>query len=431
MLTKFLKGNEQNIDKANYKWNLIAGGVNAAESIVMMMVISRVINTEASGILSIAFAVGNLLMNIGKYGVRSYQVTDVEDKYSFNVYYSLRIFTVAAMLLATLIYSGVKLFSGSYDISKTVVVFSICLIYCIEAYEDVYLGKFQREGRLDTASKIFVVRWIMTMIVFIIAALITKDLAVATVMALVTTMVMELILLNIAKAIFNEKKPVVGTEGVKSLMKQCFALFAATFATYYVTNAPKYAIDEYLDGETLGYFGYISMPVFIIELLNNFLYQPQLVALSEEWTSGDVAAMNKRIRRQYLLIALISVVCIVGAYFVGTWGLTLLYGDDVTPYRSELCVIMCAGGMLAYAGYTSVILTIMRKQNFLLYGMALISLLALVGFGYAVKKASMMGASVYYLILITILVIYNLICIAVFRKNAGKKQDSKIQKAGE
>jgi O-antigen/teichoic acid export membrane protein len=73
-----------------------------------------------------------------------------------------------------------------------------------------------------------------------------------------------------------------------------------------------------------------------------------------------------------------------------------------------------AGGALAYVGYTNVLLTIMRKQKFLLYGMIFISLLALVGFGHAVQSGGMMGVSVYYLIIMVILVVYNVICINLF-----------------
>ncbi len=414
MLTKLLRGKELNIDRENFIWNLIAGGVNASESIVMMMVITRLIGTASSGILNIAFAVGNLLMNIGKFGVRNYQVTDAKRKYSFETYYSLRILSVAMMLVAALINFGIKVGTGEYEMGKALVVLFICLIYCIESYEDVYLGKYQQEGRLDIASKIFIIRWIMTMLVFVVVSLITKNLVISTLAALITTLVFEIILIYTSKKIFDLKKISFTTDGLKSLIKQCFALFISMFATFYVTNAPKYAIDKYMDETTQGYFGYIAMAVFVIELLNNFLYQPQMVALSEEWSSRNIKALNHRAARQYLLIAAITVVCLGGAYLIGPEALTIIFGDDVTPYRKELCVIVLAGGALAYVGYTSVLLTIMRKQKFLLYGMIFISLLALIGFGRAVQSGGMMGVSVYYLIIMVILVIYNVICINLF-----------------
>ena len=44
-----------------------------------------------AGILTIAFAIANLLVNIGKFGMRGFQVTDVRNQYCFNTYLSSRI----------------------------------------------------------------------------------------------------------------------------------------------------------------------------------------------------------------------------------------------------------------------------------------------------------------------------------------------------
>ncbi len=54
-----------------YLWNVAAGLVNAGEAVVLSMVVTHTTGLEDAGILSIAFAVGNLMMTVGKFGVRS------------------------------------------------------------------------------------------------------------------------------------------------------------------------------------------------------------------------------------------------------------------------------------------------------------------------------------------------------------------------
>ena len=74
---------------------------------------------------------------------------------------------------------------------------------------------------------------------------------------------------------------------------------------------------------------------------------------------------------------------------------------------------MAAGGALAYVGYTSVLLTVMRKQRMLLVNMLIVTALAVIGFSYAVRAGGIIGAAVYYLILVSVLAVLNYCSIAV------------------
>ena len=68
--------------KRDYIWNTVAGLINAAEAVIMSMFVTRIIGLADAGRLTIAFAIGNLMMTVGKFGVRNYQVTDIENKFS-------------------------------------------------------------------------------------------------------------------------------------------------------------------------------------------------------------------------------------------------------------------------------------------------------------------------------------------------------------
>ena len=61
--------------KKNLLWNLCAALVNASEAVVVIMIASRFNDREEAGILTIAFSIGNLLMMLGKYGIKNYQVS--------------------------------------------------------------------------------------------------------------------------------------------------------------------------------------------------------------------------------------------------------------------------------------------------------------------------------------------------------------------
>ena len=205
----------------------------------------------------------------------------------------------------------------------------------------------------------------------------------------------------------GKSKPECEWSNIYRLFKQCFALFIAAFLTYYVTNAPKYAIDRYLTEDMQAYYGYISMPVFVVELLNCFLYQPQMVELAKDWETQNWRAYNKKILKQSLIIIILTAVCTVGAYLLGIPVLSVLYGVDLSAFRGELVILMISGGGLAFVGYSSVLLTIMRKQRILLINMLLITIISVCWLGTTVKVYGIYGAVVFYLLLMLLLALLN------------------------
>lgn len=60
--------------------------------------------TEAGGIFSLAFSLGQLLMMLGNMGLRTYQVSDLEERYSMGEYVVNRIISCVLMMLCTCVY---------------------------------------------------------------------------------------------------------------------------------------------------------------------------------------------------------------------------------------------------------------------------------------------------------------------------------------
>ena len=73
MLRRFLIGKESAIGRDSFIYNTASGLLNAAQSVFILMVISRVLGDYDAGIFTIAWAVGNLFLNVGKYGMREMQ----------------------------------------------------------------------------------------------------------------------------------------------------------------------------------------------------------------------------------------------------------------------------------------------------------------------------------------------------------------------
>ena len=385
---------------------MIAGLINASEAVVLLAVVSRTNGIYDAGVLTIAFAVGNLMTSIGKFGMRNYQVTDVNEQFSFDTYFSSRIITVGLMILTVLFYVIYGYFFKQYTLSKMCVIFLICMVYSLEAIEDVFAGWYQKRGRLDIGGKIFSVRWSIALVVFIVALLYTHSLLWATLFLLLSSFICCAILLRYTFSYVYKERIHMNYVGVGPLLLRCAPLFFTSFMQFYLINASKYAIDNYLTEEIQACYGFVSMPVFVIGLLNSFFYQPILVQIAVEWREHDYEGVTKRVSRQFVVIFFITLICLMGAYVLGIPVLSTLYSTDLHEYKTELLILLLGGGFLAVVGFFSVVLTTMRKQKWVLVGYTMVTVLTFCLTGKVVQVYGVLGAAGIYTFMIAILSIF-------------------------
>ena len=62
--------NTKDTQKTAYIWNTWAAMLNSFQSVLILMVISRIDPVTDAGVFTIAFAIGNLMLTIGQYGIR-------------------------------------------------------------------------------------------------------------------------------------------------------------------------------------------------------------------------------------------------------------------------------------------------------------------------------------------------------------------------
>ncbi len=397
--------------RKDYVWNTAAGLINAAEAVVMSMIVTRMTGLSDAGMLTMAFAVGNLMLPIGKFGVRNFQVTDVEHKFSLFTYIMTRLATVIVMVISVCGYLGYAASRLGYSPDKIGVVFAVCMIYAVEALEDVIWGYYQQRNRLYAGAGMFCVRWTGILLFFPVALYISRSLKDTLLWCMILSAVIFLILLRVSypricrrEDRFSEMSGNrIDFRQIGRLLKAVLPLFGISFLALYENNMPKYSIDAYMTDEIQACYGFVAMPVFVIGLLNNFIYQPSLVPMAVEWEQGQVVKFRKRIGRQIMIIGALAGVCMTGAYLLGIPVLSLLYNTDLTGYKRELMILLLASAFLAASGYQSVVLTIMRCQKALLLPHCITAVLATVSLPRAVAGFGTMGAASCYMVLMALL----------------------------
>lgn len=396
------------IKKRDYIWNTLAGLINAAEAVVMSMIVTRITNLQDAGILTIGFAIGNTMMTVGKFGVRNYQVTDTEYKYSFMDYFSLRLFTALVMTIVSIIYLVYCVNQNGYSSEKIIAIGAIIFIYIVETLEDVVWGEYQLKGHLAKGAQLFCIRWISIFIIFMLTMILYKNMNVALVFSGGVSLFVFILVASVSSIRLFGVNILLQGIGSKfnqlvKMMVEVMPLFLVSFLTFYINNAPKYSIDKLMSEEVQACYGFVAMPVFVIGLLNNFIYQPTLVKMSQEWCAGEYDQIKKRVIKQIFILATVTCVVICGAYFLGIPVLSMLYATELGAYKGELIILLIGGGFLALSGYLSVVLTIMRYQRDLFIGYFVVALVSLLSLDYCVMIKGTIGVAWAYAILMLVL----------------------------
>lgn len=398
MLKSFLLS-DKNIERDSYIWNMIGSMLNAFQSVIMLMILTRVLGLVDAGIFTIAYANANLFLNIGKYGMRYFQVSDVNKQFSFQEYLSSRIISCFLMIIVSVLYTLYSAYSGSYTLNKTSIIIWMCLFKVVDAMEDVYHGMYQAQGRLDVASRIMSLRMLITIILFSVCLFVFRDQLIALVISTIITAVLAFVFIKMTYPSFKITSSEFSKNKVLLLLRLCFPLFIGAFLSFYIGNAPKYAIDSMLSDELQACYGFIAMPVFVIGLLNSFIFNPMLQRISILWKDGKIKRFIKEVLIQVIIVFVITLICIIGAYLIGVPVLSWLYNTNLSDYKSELLILLLGGGFLGLSGLLNAVITIIRCQKSLMFGYIIISVLALLFSNSVVGTYGIMGASVLYVAL--------------------------------
>lgn len=401
-MRKFLL-QSKNTERDSYLWNTMGSLLIAFQPVVMLMILTRTLGLKDAGVLTIAYANANLFLTIGKYGMRNFQVSDIKEQFSFYQYEISRFITSVLMITISACYVLYMHNRNSYTEEKSLTIIWMCLLKGIDAIEDVFHGFYQQKERLDVAGKALAIRMTITIVVFGLGLIILRNLLQALIIATIVSFVIFLLFTNWTYAYFRNKKEALNWKAVFMLLKICFPLFLGAFLLFYIGNAPKYAIDNVLTDELQACYGFIAMPVFVIELLNGFIFNPMLHKMSVFWQERKMKLFVVNILIQIGIIVVITMVCILGAYICGVPILSWMYHTDLAPYKTELLILLLGGGFLGLSGFLAAINTIIREQRKLMHGYLIIAAFAYFFSDKIVASYQIFGAAVLYTMLMAVL----------------------------
>ncbi len=402
MLHKLLFEGRININRRAYAWNLVSSITFSIQSALFLLIITRLGGEKEAGSFIILFTVAQTLNAVGNYNIRDFQVSDIHEEYRFSSYYTTRILTCVLMALLAVAYCLWKGLSGA----RTATLMSLVGYRFIECVEDVYHGDVHRTGRFDVTSICMSLRIIVSSLAFCIAYFFFKNQVIASLLMVSVSGLVFLVTSSVIKREYKSLRPSCDFGQVKNLLIFCFPLFVGTFLYSYLINAPKYAIDDLLSADVQTIYNILFMPVFVVNILSTFIYKPLIVRMSELWDRREISTFIKEMAKQISIVLCLTVVIIIGGYIIGLRLLELMYGVQIMQFRPTFLMLLGFGGFAAVAFYLNTMITVIRKQFFILVGYGSALLIHFLVTNRLVRSYELRGAALSYGIIVSFLMLF-------------------------
>ena len=398
--------------KRDYVWNTLGVASWGMVFPLLTIVVTQLVGVEQAGMFSLAFVVGLLIMFIGNYGVRAYQVSDTSEEHSFTDYQVNRIATCVIMLVVGVLYCVLR----GYDEGMFLISMGVYFYKMIDGLADVYEGRLQQKDKLYLAGISQTVRSVFVVVVFSLCLLITRNLAVSCIVMAVAALI-TFVLVTLPLALMETPKSKSFSQlSVFSIFKQCFPLFIAIFMFNLVDNMPRFVMEGVLTYDNQLYFNALYFPAQAILIAMQLVYKPQIIRMSDLWVNPD--KRKKFDLMMVLMLVGIIVVTVVVMLFMGWIGIPImsfLYGIDFEPFRGLCYIMLIAGGVTAGIDFLYQAITVQRRQ------MAVMKLYVITFFfslfipALLVNFTGLPGIIISYLIIMSILFVLLLVEYASIR----------------
>lgn len=410
----------------DYICNTIGTGAWGMVFPILTIVVTQLCGVEQAGMFSMAFIIGTLLMIIGNYGMRTYQVSDIKETHSFSDYQISRVITCIAMMAVAYVYCGIR----GYSEQMFTICMGVCVYKMIDGLADVYEGRLQQKDKLYLAGISQAFRSVVVFVVFSLFLLVTRDLGISSIAMAVAAIATFLVLTFPLALLETPKSRRQSTQSIITLFKQCFPVFIALFMYALIDNMPKFVMETALSYDNQLYFNALYFPAQAILLTVGFVYKPLLVRMAQMWADAE-----KRNRFHLVILAIVAMVIaltLVVIFLMGWIGIPIMsfmYGIDFEQFRGLSFIMIAAGGVTAIIDFLYQVITVLRRQKSVMklyvitFGFSLFVPILLIDF------TGLPGAVIGYLIVMTILMVllvweYISICLDLSKHPVSQKPAS-------
>ncbi len=401
--------------------------VNSFGSLVLLgaqwlisVLLVRLNGYEDAGVFSLAMTVSNVFSTVANYGLRNYQLTNIDRKDSQGQYLLMRMSTA---LISSLLCAVYLLLNGNYSVSEKIAVLLYLLYSMSIVMGDSLMGSLQLKDRLELNGFSNILRGALCFALFAVTLLLSKSLLLAlTGMAAGSI----LIVVFFDWREYRRLYPPIDdfrTEFIASLSlyREGFPVMLSTVIPMIITAFPRTQIQRIAGTEQLGVFSTVFTPAVILSTVIPPLLVGRIPVIAAQWRTGDHKALRKTILVEYLIVFAVSAAAMLCAFLLGKPVLSLVYGSSILPHFRLLyaALLVTAANCLCVCGNRVLIALEAKKKLVFFSGAALLVTLCLSP--ALITQFGIYGAAYVQIIAYTLQSLFQTVFIAITIANEHKK----------
>lgn len=303
-------------------------------------------------------ASGNVFTGVAVFNVHTYQLSDVENKYSASNYISFRIITIATAYALCACYS----IAIAPSLETAIAAALFLLFKADECFVNVFYGIDQKASRMDFMGISQGIRGILTLACFSLGLWITNSLAIATIL-MTAPCILVTFLYDIPRSRrLDTIKPSINRTKALQLFRTCLPLALSALLYGAVAAVARQAFGVEYGDEALGIYAAVSTPCVIVQVFARYLYAPYLVPLAEAWSLNQRGTVLKLLLRSTGFMAAIIILFVICMWLFGAQLVTLVYGSSIADYAWMTTPAAVAASVMAIDCFVSDVLVVFKQR---------------------------------------------------------------------
>ncbi|MGD9559593.1 MAG: lipopolysaccharide biosynthesis protein [Oscillospiraceae bacterium] len=323
------------------------------------IVVRYTLGFEEVAVYQLAISFCNIFGFISRFGVRNYQISDVEHRYTDGDYYAVRL---ASSVLAVVLFCAVLPFMG-FSAHARLCCVMVLLFKLLESVTDVLFGSFQKARRYDAIAISYSAKGVVPLVAFALCLYWVHDLMWGVV-AMSAAYLLVVVCYDIPVIRRSETLVLKANAGtVKPILLACVPLMVYTLVNPYINFVTRYAVEQNFSARENGYYASIALIAVITTTFCGPIWSVLVPRTSKLYNEGRAADVRRLVARVSAVLAAACALILLACKVLGAFALGLVFGQEIVPYSYLLAPMVLASVLMALASYYSSTLVALRGRG--------------------------------------------------------------------
>lgn len=323
---------------------------------VLTVLVARLNGYADAGVFSLAISFANIFAYIELWGVRNFQISDIQEEYSNGMYAGARIIST---IIALVLIPPVLMY---YNYERTVVV--CCLIAVayktFESVTDLFFGVMQRTNRYDCIAVSYTLKGLLPAVAFAVLLAIKYPLHIAMIGMLLVYMAV--VVLYDAVILRGSGVFQITMRGNGKLLKLCLPLMINGLISACMIYLPRNAVQQIIGSEELGFYSSISTVVVVLSTLVGSVWAALMPTISKLVNERDAERLKQYYWRILGGLLAMSLVVVVVGNLLGPMAFSIVYGKEILSHMHLLTPVLLNAVFLMIDAYYDCFFIPMKKR---------------------------------------------------------------------